>query len=120
MYRLRYIIQKEIGMIKRFNTATVTAAAMIMFAIFSATAVSAGIFGTVTTWLTGEALALFVSGIAALLFGAFGVMFKKIVRTFKETGEFLTVLGEALDDHRLNREELAEIIREGREIFEIW
>ena len=104
---------------KRYKIATMTAA-IILIALFSATGVSAGVFGTVKSWLTGEVLALFASGVTALLFGAFGVMFKKVVRTFKETGEFLTVLGEALDDQRLNREELAEIIREGREIFEIW
>ena len=80
----------------------------------------AGILGNVKSWLTGEVLALFASGIMTLLFGVFGIMLKKVIRTFKETGEFLTTLGTALDDQRLSREELAEIIKEGREIFEVW
>ncbi|MFC1538735.1 hypothetical protein ACFL6H_04865 [Candidatus Latescibacterota bacterium] len=90
------------------------------FIVFSAGYAHAGILGNVKSWLTGEVLALFASGILALLCGAFGIMFKKIIRTFKETGEFLTTLGTALDDQRLNREELASIIKEGREIFEVW
>jgi hypothetical protein len=80
----------------------------------------AGILGIVKSRLTSEVLALFASGIMTLLFGVFGIMFKKVIRTFKETGEFLTTLGTALEDQRLNREELSEIIREGREIFEVW
>lgn len=80
----------------------------------------AGIFGNAKSWLTGEVVALFASGIVTLLCGVFGIMFKKIIRTFKETGEFLTTLATALDDQRLSREELASIIKEGREIFGVW
>ena len=32
----------------------------------------------------------------------------------------MTTLGEALEDHRLSREELGSIIKDGREIFEVW
>lgn len=80
----------------------------------------AGVLGKVKSWLTGEVLALFASGIIALLGGVFGIMFKKVIRTFKEAGEFMTTLGTALEDHRITREELASIVKEGRDIFAVW
>jgi hypothetical protein len=47
-------------------------------------------------------------------------MFVRVARTFREAGEFLTTLGCALEDRRISREELAAIIREGRDIFVVW
>lgn len=112
----RIISQKEKSMLKKF----VIPVLIVCFTILSTGNVYAGIFGNVKSWLTGEVLALFASGILALLCGAFGIMFKKIMRTFKETGEFLTTLGTALDDQRLSREELVCIIKEGKDIFAVW
>ena len=40
--------------------------------------------------------------------------------TMKEAGEFLRVLGFALEDNRITREELASIVKEGRDIFAAW
>lgn len=82
--------------------------------------VHAGVFGKAGAWITGEVAALIVSGIMVLLGGIFGILFKKVTRTFKETGEFLTTLGTALEDQRLSREELAAVIREGGDIFKLW
>ncbi len=106
-------------MLKDFRFFVILVISVCIIFLFAGYA-HAGIMGNIKSWLTGEVLALFASGILTLLFGVFGIMFKKIIRTFKETGEFLTTLGTALDDQRLNREELAEIIKEGRDIFEVW
>jgi len=95
-------------------------AVIVLFAVFFTGFAEAGVLEKAKSWLTGEVLALFASCIIALLCGAFGIMFKKVTRTFKEAGEFMTTLGEALEDHRVSREELASIIKEGREIFEVW
>lgn len=103
-------------MFKIFTLLVLSVCITVLFAGYA----HAGMLGNVKSWLTGEVLALFASGILTLLCGVLGIMFKKIIRTFKETGEFLTTLGTALDDQRLNREELAEIIKEGRDIFEVW
>ena len=82
--------------------------------------VHAGVFGKAGAWITGEVAALIASGIMVLLAGVFGVLFRKVTRTFKETGEFLTTLGTALEDQRLSREELAAVIKEGGDIFKLW
>ena len=82
--------------------------------------VNAGVWGTVKTWLTGEVLALIASTLLALAGGTLGLMFRKISRTFKEAGEFMTTLGTAIEDRRITRDELAGIIKEGQDIFEVW
>jgi len=92
----------------------------VLLAVFLTGTAHAGELGKLKSWLTGEVLALFVSGIIALLGGIFGIMFKKVTRTFKEAGEFMAELGTALEDHRITREELANIVKEGREIFAVW
>ncbi len=79
-----------------------------------------GIAGKAVSFLTGEVVALLVSAAVAVMAGAFGVMFVRVARTFREAGEFLTVLGCALDDRRITREELAGIVREGKEVFSVW
>ena len=95
-------------------------AVSVLFIILFAGFTEAGVLEKAKSWFTGEVVALFASCIITLLCGAFGIMFKKVTRTFKEAGEFMTKLGSALEDQRLSREELASIIKEGREIFEVW
>lgn len=80
----------------------------------------AGVFSTVTTWFTAETAAMIASAAAVLVSGILGLVYTRAVRTFRETGEFLTALGMALEDNRLTRDELAQIIREGRDIFSVW
>ena len=92
----------------------------IFFAAIMTGSAHAGILGKMRSWITGEVMAFFLSGIVAVLGGMFGVMFKKVNRTFKEAGEFITALGTALEDQKLTREELAGIIKEGRDIFRVW
>lgn len=92
----------------------------VLFTILMAGLAHAGILGKVRSWITGEVMAFFLSGIVAVLGGMFGVMYKKVNRTFKEAGEFMTALGTALEDQKLTREELAGILKEGKDIFRVW
>lgn len=92
----------------------------VLFAIILTGAAYGGVLATAKSWLTGEVIALFASGILAVLAGVFGLMFKKITRILKEAGEFMTTLGTAIEDNRVTREELAGIVKEGRDIFEVW
>ena len=87
---------------------------------FAATAAEAGVFGKVAGALSEEVVALIVSAVVAMFAGALGIIFVRVTRTFREAGEFLNTLGYALEDHRITREELATIIREGKEVFMAW
>ncbi len=93
---------------------------MVLSLIVCAPACAAGLLETAKTWLSAEVAALLVSAFAAFLAGITGLFYTRAVRTFKEAGEFLTTLSLALDDKRITREELAQIIREGRDIFRAW
>jgi hypothetical protein len=103
----------------RFSRFTRMAAIFMLFIVFSVPA-HAGIIQTAKNWFSGEALTLFISAVAALASGMTGLLYSKAVKTFRETGDFLSVLGSALEDNRLTRDELAQIVREGRDIFSIW
>jgi len=92
----------------------------MVLVVFSAQTVHAGVLGKVRSLVTGEVMAFFLTGIVAIIGGLTGMMFRKVTRTFKEVGEFLSVLGTALEDQRLTRDELAAIIKEGREVFCVW
>ena len=98
---------------------TVWAAAMIMLAASAEAGISA-VAGKAASYLTGEVIALLASAVLAALAGAMGILFVRVARTFREAGEFLTALGCALDDRRITREELAGIIRAGKEVFAVW
>ena len=93
---------------------------IVLFVSLAAVTAHAGVLGKVKSWFTSEVVAFLVSGILVIIGGAFGIMFRKITRTFKEAGEFLTILGLALEDQRITRKELADIVKEGREIFAVW
>ena len=80
----------------------------------------AGILGKAKALVTAEAAALALSTLLAVFGGFLGLTFLKISRTFKETGEFMAVLGDALEDKRLTREELSRIVKEGGDVFMIW
>ena len=80
----------------------------------------AGILEKAKSWLTSEVLAFLASALIALLGGTFGILFVRISRTFRELGEFMTTLGTAIEDHRITRDELASIIKEGKDILGVW
>jgi len=80
----------------------------------------AGVFGTISSWITGEATALLISAAIVAVTGLFGTMFVRVSQTFREAGEFLSVLGDALEDKRITRDELVSVIREGRDMFDVW
>ncbi len=100
---------------------TMTIAVFALFAaIMTISDAHAGWIDKGRAWLTAEVAALALSAGLAVLGGALGILFGRISRTFREAGEFLTVLGEAIEDRRLTREELSAVISEGRDIFAVW
>lgn len=56
----------------------------------------------------------------AVIAGAVGVLYTRITRTCKEAGEFLAVLGTVLEDTKITRQELGSIMKEGKDIFDVW
>ncbi len=102
---------------KRF---ILTATVFITVLLICISPAHAGILGKAKALITAEAAALALSTLLAVFGGFLGLTFMKISRTLKEVGEFIAVLGDALEDKRLTREELARIVKEGREIFMIW
>ena len=105
---------------KTSMTTFFTGALTAVLVIGAAPAAHAGVFSAMKGWLSGEVLALLASAVLAALGGTLGVLFGRVARTFREAGEFLSVLGEAIEDSRLTREELVSVIREGKEIFAVW
>ena len=95
------------------------AACTALLAIPAATA-HAGVLSGVRGWLTAETLALALTAALTILGGLFGAAFGKVRRTFTELGEFLTALGEAVQDSRITRDELAILISEGRDVVNTW
>ncbi len=93
---------------------------LMVFLLGSTGAAHAGVIDSVMSWVTGEALAFILSAAAAMLAGMSGILYRKVSNTMKEAGEFLTTLGSALEDNRITREELASIVKEGRDIFTVW
>jgi hypothetical protein len=98
---------------------TIGAVIILLSVVFSGYT-HAGVWEKAKTCLTGEVLAFVATTVLALLGGASGVVFRKISRTFREVGEFMTTLGTAVEDRHITRDELARIIREGRGIFKVW
>jgi len=80
----------------------------------------AGTMAKIKNLFGGEVLALIFSAALTIAGGTSAFLFGKIVKTFRETGEFLSVLGEAIEDKRLSRDELARIVKEGRDLFMVW
>ena len=80
----------------------------------------AGTLNNIKAWFSGEVVSMIVSCVAVILGSVFGMMFVKVAKTFKETGDFLAALGNALEDKKITREELAAIVKEGKEVYHIW
>ncbi len=98
----------------------VNLAVAVMIMAVSAKAAEAGVLGKIVSAAGSEVVSLAISAVLVLLAGASGALFVRVVRTFREAGEFLSALGYALDDRRITREELAEIVRQGRDVFAVW
>ena len=92
----------------------------ILLTMFFSIPAYAGVLDTVKGWISGEMVALALSTVLTVLGGLLGLGYRKVSRTLKETGEFMTTLGDALEDKRLTREEMTAIIKEGKEVFAIW
>jgi len=92
----------------------------LLFTVCFANAAFAGILGKVKIWLTGEVTAIIFSAVLALLAGAFSLAFAKVSRTFKELGEFLMTIAAAVEDKRITREELSNILSEGQDVLKAW
>ncbi len=67
-----------------------------------------------------DIIALAISAVVGLVALKFGFMFGKVMKTFKETGEFMAILGTALEDKKITREEITAIVKEGKDIFAVW
>lgn len=88
--------------------------------LISVSVVHAAVLGKARLWVTGEVAAFALSALLTVIGAALGILFNRISRTFKEAGEFMTTLGNAIEDKRLTRDELADIIKEGRDVFALW
>lgn len=91
--------------------------AVLMLLLF-ATLAYAGVFGTVKSWITGELLAVIATVAIGAITGT--TAYKKIARTFSELAEFLTALTDALEDSKVTREELKNIVKEGKDVLAVW
>lgn len=94
---------------------------LLISVVFSTVSpVYAGIFDSVKSWVSWEVIAVILSAIVVFVAGMFGVLYKKVVATFKEAGEFMTALGTALEDKKITREEIGNVVKEGKDIFTVW
>jgi Mg2+/Co2+ transporter CorB len=101
----------------RMTTLTVSAVLLVFFAV---QAEALEILGKITSVLSGEVISFALSAVLAIGAGILGFLFTRVSRTLKEVGDFLTVLGDAMEDRKITREELAGIVKEGKEIFGVW
>ena len=92
----------------------------LLFTVFFANAAFAGILGKVRIWLTGELMAIIFSAVIAILAGIFSLAFAKVSRTFKELGEFMITIAAAVEDKHITREELSNILSEGKDVLKVW
>jgi|1_EtaG_2_1085319.scaffolds.fasta_scaffold35473_2 hypothetical protein len=75
---------------------------------------------TVTSFFAGQIFPYILSAVLMIVTGIFGSMFGKVNKTIKEAGEFMTALGYALEDKKLTKSELRTILKEGKDVFNIW
>ncbi len=71
-------------------------------------------------WLTEHVMAAVTTAVLGSFGAGAAVIFKKVMLTFKEAGEFLTALGEAFEDQSVDNKDIAKILKEGRDVFNIW
>lgn len=71
-------------------------------------------------FIGSEAWSYVATFVLVIVASGVGIVYKRVTTTLIEAGEFLTVLGNALADNKITREELKDIIKEGREVFNPW
>jgi len=77
-------------------------------------------FGDIKSWVSWQGVAYMLTFILGL--GAIGgtILFTRIVQTLREAGEFMAYLADALNDKKLSSDELKKIVKEGRDVFDVW
>lgn len=100
----------------KVKTVVIFALCVVLFA----TSAYAGVFGKIGDWLKGEVLAVVLTALLAVVAGATTVVFSRIVTTLKEAGEFLSILGAAIEDKKITEEEISSILKEGKDVLNPW
>ena len=99
---------------------TVTVFTVVLPVVLAAGMAYAGTLDKVKDWFTWNAAAYIITGLLAVGVIGESVILGKIIRTLKEGGEFLTVLGDAVEDRKLGSDELNTIAKEARDVFDVW
>jgi len=86
----------------------------IVFVIVFSSLAYAGPIDAVKSWGIGKIIGL------VLALGINAAVFMKIINTLKEAGEFFALLGKSLEDKKLTSKEISSIIKEGKDVFNIW
>ncbi len=89
---------------------------MLLIVIMTAGVAHAGVMSGVKSWLVSNIISI----VSAAGLTAMGGVLVKIVKTLKEAGEFMVVLGKALEDKRLTSAEIGSIYKEGKDVLNVW
>jgi hypothetical protein len=105
---------------RTLTTMPLAAFLMLMFLAMMTTTAQAGVLSAIKARITGDVAALVLTAALAVIGGAMGVLFARVAATFREVGEFLLTLGDAMEDNRITRDEISELLRDGGDIFRVW
>jgi hypothetical protein len=97
----------------------IIAVMLLTIGAFAVTA-NAGVWETVKGWVGWQAVAYVLTAVLSLAAVGGSVLFIRIIQTLKEGGEFISVLAKALEDRKTTQEELKAIVKEGRDVFDVW
>ena len=94
----------------------------IIFILSFATAVAvyAGPLAYIGKLIGGNVLAWLLSAVVGIAVTANSVITLKIILTLKEGSEFVGVIADAMADHKITKDELKNIKKEGLDVFNIW
>lgn len=96
---------------------------VLLFVLAFALPVFAGVgdfFGGIKDTITSKGVAMVLTALLGISGITATVVFKRVCRTLKEAGEFLTAVGEAFEDGKLSSREIGRILQEGKDVFSIW
>ncbi len=93
---------------------------ILVVAVIFAVPAHAGVFSKVKDWISGEFLALIATAGVGILASVNKVLFGRIIKTITETGELLDTVGAALEDNKVSRDELIDIVKEAKDIVAVW
>ena len=99
--------------------------ALILIVVFvvAAPAFAGGIgdfFGGIKDKVTGSGIAYVLTLLLGLTGITGGIIFKKVISTLKEAGEFLVAVGVAFEDNKLSNAEIGKILKEGVDVLSLW